>query len=98
MKLLRVAFLWIALTAQIALAQGVVVRVPPPPPPPNRGVVGRAPHPGFVWTPGYQRWNGRRYVWDPGRWVQPPRRGAVWVQPRWIQRGNQWVFHPGRWR
>jgi|SRR5215469_7714950 len=44
MKLLRITFLLIALTVQIALAQGVVVRVPPPPPPPNRGMVGRAPH------------------------------------------------------
>jgi len=97
MKFLRNAFLLAALTAQMALAQAVV-RMQPPPPPPNQEMVGRAPHPGFVWTQGYQRWDGRRYMWVPGRWVRPPRAGAVWVQPRWIQRGNEWVFRPGRWR
>jgi len=97
MKFLRIAFLLTAFTAPIALAQGVV-RMPPPPPPPGAGPLGRPPHLGYVWTQGYQRWNGRRYQWAPGHWVRPPRRGAVWVPPRWIQRGNGWQFRPGRWR
>lgn len=92
-----IALFLVALTAQMTLAQ-VVVRVPPPPPPRNAVVVGRPPHPGFVWTPGYQRWRGGRYVWVPGRWVRPPRPGAVWVQPAWNPRGSGWVFRNGYWR
>jgi len=91
-----IALLLLALTAQVTLAQ-VVVRVPPPPPP--RGAIAvRPPRPGFVWTPGYQRWNGRRYVWVPGRWVRPPRRSAVWVAPAWRPHGNGWTFRNGYWR
>jgi hypothetical protein len=97
-SLLRCMALFLAaLTAQMTMAQAVV-RVPPPPPPRNAGVIGRPPHPGFVWTPGFQRWNGRRYQWVPGRWVRPPRRGAVWVEPAWNRRGNGWVFSNGFWR
>ena len=51
-------------------AADVVVRVAPP-----RAVVETrvpAPGPGYVWTPGYQRWDGRAYVWAPGAWVMPP--------------------------
>ena len=98
MKFVRcVALFVITLWAEITMAQ-TVVRVPPPPPPPNAAVVGRPPHPGYVWTGGYQRWDGRRYLWVPGRWVRPPRSGAVWVNPAWNRRGNGWVFVPGRWR
>src|SRR5215467_3218484 len=97
MKFLRIAFCLTLLTGQLALAQAIV-RVPPPPPPRNAGMAGKPPHPGYVWTTGYQRWDGQRYRWVPGRWVRPPRGGAVWVPPRWVPRGNGWVFYPGHWR
>ena len=92
-----IALFLAALTAQLTLAQ-TVVRVPPPRPPTHARAIGRPPQPGFVWTAGYHRWNGRRYVWVPGRWVRPPRRGAVWVAPRWNRRGNGWTFRAGYWR
>ena len=75
---------------------GVVVRVRPP-----AAVVehpGRAPRRGFVWVGGYQRWDGARYVWVPGRWVRPPRARARWVPAHWRERRGGWVFVEGHWR
>jgi hypothetical protein len=77
-------------------AQGVVVRVGPPRPLVERRVP--APGPGYVWTPGYHRWDGRAYVWAPGAWVQPPRPHAHWVAHRWVRRGGGYVMVEGHWR
>src|SRR5258708_7327429 len=73
--------LFLAAPSPIMFAQTVVRVVPPAPV--RVGVVGRPPHPGYVWTEGYQRWNGTRYVWVSGRWLRPPLPGAVWVAPVW---------------
>ena len=63
-----------ALVAAPSFAQ-VVVRVAPPP------VIvehpGPPPRAGYIWTPGYHRWDGARYVWVPGRYAYPPRPQAV---------------------
>src|SRR5437899_653525 len=64
------------LLAAAATSARVTVRVAPPavlvesPVPP--------PGPGYVWTPGYYRWDGRAYVWVPGMWVVAP-----WPEARW---------------
>jgi hypothetical protein len=79
-----------------AFAADVVVRIAPP-----RAAVerpGRPPRAGLVWTPGYQRWDGRAYVWVPGAWVVPPRRRARWVPAHWVRRRHGWVFVAGHWR
>jgi YXWGXW repeat-containing protein len=85
----------IAFNGASAWAQ-VVVRVRPP-----RAVVERRtvpPDRGYVWVPGYQRWDGNRYAWVPGTWQRPPRPNARWVPYRWERRGNGWVLREGRWR
>jgi len=77
-------------------AAEVVVRVGPP-----RAIVERRalrPSPRHVWIPGYQRWDGRAYVWEPGRWELPPHAHAAWVAPRWEHRHNGYYFREGRWR
>jgi len=84
------------LEAILGVAQ-TVVRIAPPPPV-RVGVIGVAPHPGYVWIGGYQSWNGNGYVWVAGRWVRPPRAGVIWVSPRWVRSGGGWVFHKGYWR
>ena len=66
-------------------------RVEPPPPPPGS----RAE---FIWQPGYWYWDGRAYLWYPGRWVARPHRRAVWVPGHWLQRRYGWVWVPGHWR
>jgi len=75
---------------------GVVVGVAPPAP-----IVEPVPAPpvaGYVWRPGYWRWNGVRYVWLPGGYVAPPYAGAFWVTGHWGPRGAGWVWIPGHWR
>jgi hypothetical protein len=93
--------LWIGSAFGLLLSAGlvraeVVVRIGPP-----RAIVERrvpSPGRGFVWVPGYYRWDGRAYVWAPGAWMRPPRTHAVWVRPRWVHRPHGWVFVEGRWR
>ena len=54
-----------SLTAGIYAAD-VIVRIGPPAPVVERRLV--APSRNHVWVSGYQRWDGRGYVWVPGRW------------------------------
>jgi hypothetical protein len=68
------------------------------PPAPLVEVRAVVPRPGYVWVDGYYRWNGRGYVWMPGRWTAPPRARAVWVPGRWVQNRHGWHYIEGRWR
>jgi hypothetical protein len=74
----------------------VYVKVPPPPvivetaPPP--------PSPRHVWIGGYHRWDGRTYVWVPGRYEVPRRHYKVWVPGHWAQHRRGWYWMEGRWR
>jgi WXXGXW repeat (2 copies) len=91
----------LAFAAAVLLGTGVApaqvtVQIAPPRPPVERRMA--APGPGYVWTPGYQRWDGRAYVWVPGTWVRPPRRHPHWVAPRWVHRHGRWMFVEGHWR
>jgi len=92
-----------ALAASVACATAapararVYVRVGPPAPIVETRVV--APGPGYVWIPGYHRWDDRAYVWVPGRWDRAPRARARWVPARWVHdRRNGWYLIEGHWR
>src|ERR1700692_1300555 len=74
----------------------VVVRVGPPRPLVETRVP--APGAGYVWTPGYHRWDGHAHVWVPGAWVRPPHARAHWVASRWVHRPGGWVLVEGHWR
>lgn len=96
---LQASLLGVALAAGTAAApaqaRSVVelsVRTAPPPPRVERVVV----RPGYVWTPGYWRWNGRRHVWIGGHYVRA-RPGYVYVGPRWEPHGPAYRFHRGYW-
>ena len=73
----------------------VVIRTAPPAP-----LYERIPPPryGYVWAPGYWRWDpyARRHVWVVGRWM-PARRGYYYRPPRWEHYGPGWRFHDGYW-
>lgn len=83
------------LSVGVANAQ-IVVRIGPPPPRPVEVVP--APRAGFVWVPGFHRWNGHRYVWVRGHYVHPPHPGAVWVAGEWREEQGGHVWHEGYWR
>lgn len=95
-KLLVTSTFGILLGLGTTLSADVVVRVAPPRPLVEPRLA--APGPGYVWTPGYHRWDGHAYVWVPGAWVLPPRPHAVWVPHRWVHRHHQWAFVEGHWR
>jgi hypothetical protein len=86
------------LAASPALAgERVYVQIAPPAPIVEVQVA--APSPRHVWIAGFHRWDGRAYVWVPGRWALPPRPGKVWVAGHWAHHrtyGHYWV--EGRWR
>jgi hypothetical protein len=74
------------------------VYVPVAPPPPVVEVRPVVPGPGYVWIPGYHRWDGARYVWVRGRWELAPRGHAHWVPGHWRHDRRGWVWIPGHWR
>jgi hypothetical protein len=96
----------LALTGLLAVGAGTAIYMTPaqartfvsvqiaPPPLRHENVLIR---PGYVWAPGYWRWNGRQYVWIGGRYIVV-RAGQAWVHPYWEQRGPRWFYHEGYWR
>lgn len=86
-----------ALAATAAANAQVYVRVGPPPPP-VREAVPPPVHPGWVWQPGFHRWDGARYVWVPGSYVAPPRPRARWVAGHWRNTPRGYVWMEGHWR
>lgn len=72
----------------------VRINVAPPPPRVERVIV----RPGYVWVPGYWRWDGRvhRHVWVTGYYVRA-RRGYRYVPAHWVHEGPVWRFHAGYW-
>jgi hypothetical protein len=77
--------------------QEVVVTEPPPPPPVIVESVTLAPGPSYVYIGGAWVWHGR-WVWQPSRWVHPPRYGAVWVPQHYANHNGVHVFVGGYWR
>jgi hypothetical protein len=86
----------LAMPATARAATRVYVRIAPPLPVVERVVA--VPRAGYVWTPGFYRWNGRAYVWVAGRYVVPPRPRAVWVPGYWVPRTRGFLWAEGRWR
>ena len=66
-------------------------------PPPARVEVVPAPREGYVWAPGYWRWEEprRTHIWVEGRYVET-RPGHRWVADRWVERERRWYYEPGR--
>jgi WXXGXW repeat (2 copies) len=82
------------LTVGAANAQ-VVIRIGPPPPRPVEVVP--APRSGYVWVPGYHRYDGHKYVWVNGEYRHPPHAHAVWVPGEWHGERGGYVWHEGHW-
>ncbi len=74
---------------------GVVVTDDPPAP--LVETVPADPGTGFVWVGGEWGWHDH-WVWEKGRWQQPPHPGAVWVPHQYANRDGKHVFVRGGWR
>jgi hypothetical protein len=68
------------------------------PPPLRTEAVLVSPGPAYVWVPGYDRYDGRAYVWEAGRYERPPRPRARWVAGHWQQERRGWFWVDGHWR
>ena len=65
-------------------------------PPPPRYEPAPAPRRGYVWSPGYWRWNGHRHMWVGGHWERA-RPGYAYRAPEWVEREGRWHYQPPRW-
>jgi hypothetical protein len=74
----------------------VYVRTGPPPLRSERVLV--SPGPGYVWIPGYYRYDRGGYLWVAGRYERAPRARARWVPAHWERDRRGWYFVEGRWR
>ncbi len=81
----------IAMPAVAQVSMGIEIAPPPP-----RYEVVPAPREGYVWGPGYWRYENERHVWAPGQW-QTARPGSVWVADHWESRDGRNFFIAGHW-
>ncbi len=79
--------------AQASMNLGISIGTPPPAPV-YEAVP--APRPGYIWAPGFWRWEHERHVWVPGRWMEA-RRGYHWVPDRWDHDHDGWRQREGHW-
>lgn len=87
-----------ALFTPAAAQVGVNITIGVPPPAPRYEVV-PPPRAGYVWAPGYWRWEHEQHVWAPGRWMEA-RHGEHWVADRWAHVEGPhggWRHEPGHW-
>lgn len=70
--------------------------VAPQPPPVQVIEVEPAARYGYVWSRGYWRWEGGRYVAVHGHWEQV-REGYRYVHPHWVQRNDGYHWQGGGW-
>jgi YXWGXW repeat-containing protein len=85
-----------AFTPAAAQSLGVNISIGTPPPPPIYEAV-PAPRVGYVWAPGYWRWEHERHIWAPGHWMAA-RPGHRWVADRWVEGPHgHWHHDSGHW-
>lgn len=84
--------------AQPAIAPAPATPAAPYPPPPKRAEIPPpAPTAHSLWECGHWNWNGARYMWALGGYIERPEPTANWVPGYWDQQGNGWVWVSGHW-
>jgi hypothetical protein len=67
-------------------------------PPPKRGEIPpRAPSPQALWHSGHWSWDGAKYVWMAGRYVERPSPSANWLPGYWEETPSGWIWVEGQW-
>ena len=86
--------LFLGSASPAAAGVGIDITIAPPVP---RVVEAPPPRAGYVWAPGYWRWDSGRHVWVDGRWMRE-RRHFHWVPEHWDEgRHGHYHFEPGHW-
>ena len=96
-RLLCAVALAAALPMAAHAAVSISVNIAPPPLPVY--VQPPIPSEGYLWTPGYWRWDpiAADYFWVPGTWVAPPAVGLLWTPGYWGWGGGGYFWHGGYW-
>jgi len=99
-RFLLIALTTSALAASLPAQAGARIYVRIGPPVPVVEVAAVAPGPGYVWVPGYHRWDGGAYVWVGGHWAVPPHHYYhAWVPGHWVRHSRHgWYWREGHWR
>ncbi len=82
-------------SAAMPAAAQININIGVAPPAPRYEVV-PAPRSGYVWAPGYWRWEAQRHVWRNGRWIEA-RPDSRWVADRWVNKDGGHQFRAGHW-
>jgi len=73
------------------------IAAPYPPPAILAEILPPAPAPNSLWLIGHWNWNGAKYVWTPGQYIQRPAPTANWMPGYWEQESEGWVWTDGHW-
>ena len=82
---------------KLASAATAVVAAPYPPPAIRAEIPPPVPAPNSLWLVGHWNWDGQKYVWTPGRYIQRPVPTANWMPGFWEQESPGWVWTEGHW-
>ena len=70
---------------------------PYPPPPRRAEIPPPAPTTDTLWRAGHWDWDGAKYVWARGAYIQRPSPTANWMPGYWEERSGGWVWTGGHW-
>jgi hypothetical protein len=51
---------------------------------------------GYVWAPGYYKYENNRYTWSEGHYI-PSRKGYRYEPPRWEESNGRYTLFPEQW-
>jgi hypothetical protein len=74
------------------------VVAPYPPPPKHAEIPPPAPTADSLWQCGHWTWNGMKYLWSPGTYLQRPTPTANWMPGYWEQDAGGWIWTEGHWQ
>ncbi len=55
------------------------------------------PSTNHIWVPGEWAREGEAWVWQKGRWREPPAQDASWLAGHWRFEADRWHWMPGHW-
>lgn len=72
--------------------------VAPYPPPAKRAEIPPSPpSDDLLWLVGHWSWDGAKYAWSPGHYIQRPTPTANWRPGYWDQELSGWLWTEGHW-
>ena len=89
----------IAMAALCLLGCMPASRSYPPVPAPPAEMVPAPPRSSvpLIWQPGHYDWDGARYIWVPGHWVDRAGHGTLWQDGYWQRAGAGFTWVPPHW-